>query len=143
MPKFSDEELLELHQQGLTDREIAQNLGVTQAAVNYRREKLGLENNYEPETFSNDELIKLHSQGYTDREISEALHVTQAAVNYRRGRLGLKSNYIREKAFLNLYKKGLIAEEMAEKLDVSLPAVLHMIEKYEIILEEAAIEAEI
>ena len=81
MPKFSDEELLELHQQGLTDREIAQNLGVTQAAVNYRREKLCLKNNYEPETFSNDELIKLHRQGYTDREISEDLHVTQAEVN--------------------------------------------------------------
>jgi len=143
MPKFSDEELLELHRQGLTDREIAERLRVTQAAVNYRRQKLGLENNYKPNTFSDDELRALHSQGLNDREISEALRVTQAAINYRRGKLGLQSNYIREKAFLHLYNQGLSAEKMVQKLNVPLPAVLHMIEKYEIVLEKAAAEIEI
>lgn len=142
MPKFSDEELLELHRQGLTDRRIAERLRVTQAAVNYRRQKLGLENNYERDTFSDDELLRLYNQGLNDREISEALRVTQAAINYRRGKRGLKSNYIREGAFLDLYRKGLSAEQMAQRLDVPLPAVLHMMEKYEIVPERAVAEAE-
>ena len=141
MPKFSDEELLELHQKGLTDRRIAERLRVTQAAVNYRREKLGLKNNYKRDTFSNDELLRLYTEGLNDQEISKALGVTQAAINYRRGKLGLKSNYIREKAFLGLYHQGFSAEEMAQRLDVQLPAVLHMIEKYEIVSEEAVAEA--
>ena len=41
MNKFSDGELLELYRQGLTNKEIAVRLGVTQAAVDYRLEKLG------------------------------------------------------------------------------------------------------
>lgn len=143
MPKFLDEELLELHQKGLTDKEIAEKLRVTQAAVNYRRQKLGLKNNYAPNTFSNDELLALHNQGLNDREISETLRVTQAAINYRRGRLGLQSNYIREKAFFDLYNQGLSAEEMAQELDTPLPAVLHMMKKYEIAPEKAAAEIEI
>jgi predicted transcriptional regulator len=140
MQKFSDEELIDLHQKGLTDREISEKLGVTQGAVNYRREKLRLKNNYTPETFSNNDLLKLYHQGLSDREIGKALGVTQAAVNYRRGRLGLKSNYIREKTFLDLYHKGLSAEDMAQKLGVNLCAVLHMMEKTAVALEEAAAE---
>lgn len=143
MRKFSDEALLELYQKGLTDKQISEVLDVTQAAVNYRREKLGLTNNYERKTFTDDELIALHNEGLTDREISEALGVTQAAINYRRGRLALKSNYVHEKAFLNLYKKGVSAEEIAQELDIPLPAVLHMMEKYEIVSEKAVAEAEL
>ncbi|KYK37618.1 MAG: hypothetical protein HXS46_18390 [Theionarchaea archaeon] len=143
MQKISNDELLELHQQGLTDREIAERLRVTQAAVNYRRQKLGLKNNYERNTFSDNQLRKLYNQGLNDREISEALRVTQAAVNYRRGRLGLPSNYIREKSFLILYRKGLSAEEIAQKLDAPLHVVLHMIDKCAVVSEKVAAEAEI
>jgi predicted transcriptional regulator len=142
MPMFSDEELLELHRRGLTDREISEELGVTQAAVNYRREKLGLKNNFKRDTFSDDKLLELYGRGLNDREISEALGVTQAAVNYRRGRLGLQSNYIRERGFLTVYKKGLPAEEIATELDAPLHAVIHMMEKYEVVPEKAAAEVE-
>lgn len=143
MRKFSDEELLELHRKGLTDKQIAEELDVTQAAVNYRREKLGLDNNYTPNSFSDDELIMLYTQGLTDREISEALGVTQAAINYRRGRLGLRSNYVRETVFLKLYEKGVAAEEMAQKLHVPLPAVTHLMEKYEVISEKGVSEVKV
>ncbi|MBU7032375.1 MAG: hypothetical protein HXS53_07570 [Theionarchaea archaeon] len=143
MRKFSDEELLELHQKGLTDKQISRVLDVTQAAVNYRREKLGLINNYKPNSFSDDELCELYNQGLTDREISEALGVTQAAINYRRGRLGLRSNYIHEKSFLTYYKKGLSAEEITQKLNVPLPAVIHLMNKYEFISEKAVSEARV
>lgn len=43
--KFSDEELLELYHQGLTNKEIAEELGVSQTAVHYRVGRLGLTNN--------------------------------------------------------------------------------------------------
>ncbi|MBU6996463.1 MAG: hypothetical protein HXS41_07690 [Theionarchaea archaeon] len=143
MRKFSDEELLEFHRKGLTDREISEKLGVTQAAVNYRREKLGLENNYKPITFSDQQLLTLYNQGLNDREISETLGVTQAAVNYRRGRLGLASNYIPERIFLTLYEKGLSSEEIAHELDAPLPAILHRMKKLEIVSEHGVAEAEV
>lgn len=143
MQKFSDEELLELHQKKLTDRQIGEMLDVTQAAVNYRREKLGLKNNYERDTFTDDQLLELYDQGLNDREVSKALGVTQAAVNYRRKRLELPSNYIREKAFLTLYHKGLSAEEIASELKAPLPAAIHMIEKHELVSEKPTAEAEI
>jgi predicted transcriptional regulator len=143
MRKFSDEELLDLHRKGLTDREISEKLGVTQAAVNYRREKLGLENNYQSTTFSDQQLLTLYNQGLNDREVSEALGVTQAAVNYRRGRLGLKSNYIPESAFSTLYEKGLSGEDIADSLNAPLPAVLHMMKRLEVVSEHGAAEAEV
>ncbi len=143
MQKFSDEELLELHQKKLTDRQIGEALDVTQAAVNYRREKLGLKNNYERNTFTDDQLLELYDQGLNDREISKALGVTQAAVNYRRKRLELPSNYIREKAFLSQYQKGLSAEEIASELKAPLRTVIHMMDKCELVSEESTAEADI
>lgn len=146
MRKFSDEELLELHQAGLTDRQISERFHVTQGAVNYRREKLGLTNNFERDTFTDAELLDLHRQGLTDREIGEALGFTQAAINYRRARLGLESNYIREKVFLTLYHRGLSLEEIASALKVPLAAVMHAAEKYvkyELAPEKGQTEAEV
>jgi DNA-binding NarL/FixJ family response regulator len=43
--KLSDHELLELYQQGLINKEIADRMGVAQSSVHYRLEKLGLKNN--------------------------------------------------------------------------------------------------
>jgi 5-bromo-4-chloroindolyl phosphate hydrolysis protein len=43
--KIKDRDLVSLHDKGLSDKEIAAILGVTQAAINYRRKKLGLKNN--------------------------------------------------------------------------------------------------
>lgn len=47
--KFTDEELIELYNEGLNDREIAEKLGVGRSTVNTRRRRLGLEPNYHRE----------------------------------------------------------------------------------------------
>ncbi|MBA7625357.1 hypothetical protein ES703_32786 [subsurface metagenome] len=39
---FTDQQLIELHEQGFNDREIAEKLGVGRRAVGYRRNRLGL-----------------------------------------------------------------------------------------------------
>ena len=45
--KFTDEQLIELHGQGLSDYEIAEKFGVTQSTVWHRRQKkLGLPANF-------------------------------------------------------------------------------------------------
>jgi Zn-dependent peptidase ImmA (M78 family) len=43
--KLSDDLIIALYDEGRNDREIAEELGVTAAAINYRREKLGLLSN--------------------------------------------------------------------------------------------------
>ena len=43
---FTDQQLIDLHEKGLNDREIGDRFGVTRSAVNYRRSRLGLESNY-------------------------------------------------------------------------------------------------
>jgi DNA-binding NarL/FixJ family response regulator len=120
---FSDDELLNLHRKGLTDAEIAEKLSVTQAAVNYRRVRLGLKNNYKRNTFTDDELLKYYHMGFSDKEISLRLGVTAAAVNYRRGRLGLASNVVAYEKYQELFASGLSDEEIAVRLKVSYAAV--------------------
>jgi predicted transcriptional regulator len=125
--KFSDEQLLELYDQGLTDREIAEGLGVSQAAVNYRRCKLGLKTNFKRTGVGDKIIAALCNEGLTDKEIASVLGVTQSTVNYRRERLGLKSNYVRTKFtdedFLRLYHEGLPDKEIASILQVTPAAV--------------------
>jgi len=93
--KFDDEILLDLHRQGLTDAQIAEELGVTQSAVNYRREKLGLKNNYRkhPTKIDPETILDLHSQGLTNSEIARKLHVSLPAIIHHTQRLGIQDNY--------------------------------------------------
>jgi len=68
MNKFSDEELLELYGQGLTNREIAHELNVSQAAVHYRLEKLGLANNCRSDQDADPEQVKMQKVTNSDPE---------------------------------------------------------------------------
>jgi DNA-binding NarL/FixJ family response regulator len=43
--KFQDDELILLHKEGLTDRELAKELNVTKTTIFHRRKKLGLQPN--------------------------------------------------------------------------------------------------
>ncbi|MGD2248725.1 MAG: helix-turn-helix domain-containing protein [Candidatus Methanofastidiosia archaeon] len=63
---FSDEKLLELYRQGLTDKEIADELGVAPPAVRHRLQKLGLKNNCHKKESTTPQQVKiLHSLGLT------------------------------------------------------------------------------
>lgn len=46
--KFTDEQLLALHAQGLTDRQIGEQVGASGSSVSSRRAKLGLSSNFDP-----------------------------------------------------------------------------------------------
>ena len=90
---FTDQQLIDLHEQGFNDREIGEKLGVTSQAVGYRRKRLGLKpirKHKIGRLFTDQQLIELHEQGFNDREVSEKLGVSGNAVCRRRKGLGLK-----------------------------------------------------
>ena len=93
--KIDDRTILDLHRKGLTNSEIAQRLQVTQAAVHYRIEKLGLENNYHKQVQKIDEtdILEMHKKGLTNSEIADILGVSPAAITYHSQRLGIQDNY--------------------------------------------------
>ena len=88
---FTDQQLIDLHEQGLVDREIAEKLGVHQTLVCTYRNRLGLKTNGSNRRFTDQQLIDLHKQGLIDREIGEKLGSSRALVGIHRKRLGLKT----------------------------------------------------
>ena len=93
--KFSDEELLELYHQGLTNREIAKKLGVSQPAVHYRIEKLGLTNNCHHDQDVNLQQVRiLHGMGLTSIGIALVLKTSAAVISQHIKELGLEDNCI-------------------------------------------------
>ena len=92
--KFSDGVLLELYQQGLTNKEIAHRLQVTQAAVHYRIEKLGLINNcHLLQTIDPQQVEILHGLGVTSIGIAILLKTNVQTVSHHLKELGLQDNY--------------------------------------------------
>jgi len=80
--KFSDKKLLELYSQGLTNREIALQLQVSQAAIHYRLQKLGLVNNcHEEQVINPEQVAQLHEKGLTNVGIALLLS-TNVTDNY-------------------------------------------------------------
>jgi len=57
---FTDQQLIDLHEKGLNDREIAEELGIPKTAINYRRRKLGLKAHDRKLQFADQQLIALH-----------------------------------------------------------------------------------
>ena len=95
MGKFSDKELLELYQQGLTNREIAHELNVSQASVHYRIEKLGLTNNCRKEQDVNLQQVRiLHGMGLTNVGIALVLKTSAAVISQHIKERGLEDNCI-------------------------------------------------
>ena len=83
-----------LYDKGLTDGEIAAEIGCTRTTVGKWRRKEGLALNVKPAFYANDreELKRLYKLGYTDRQIAEALHITKNTVTGWRHRRGLPVN---------------------------------------------------
>ncbi len=118
---FTDQQLIDLHAEGLIDREIADRLGVTvtRSMVSGRRRKLGIKR-VERSLFTDQQLIDLidlHA-GLSGREIGEKLGASQSLVNDRRRRLGIEkdSPRISRQRFLELYEEGLDDAGIAAKL---------------------------
>jgi transcriptional regulator len=96
MIKLTDYDVLLLYQQGLTNREIADKLQVTQPAVHYRLEKLGLRNNCHTfHKISQIHVRTLHRKGLTAIGIAVILKANARSVTTILKRMGLTDNYSR------------------------------------------------
>ena len=92
--KFSDDELLDLYRQGLTNRQIADNLQVSQPAVHYRLGRLGLINNCQKNQDVDVQQVQiLHGMGITNIGIALLLKVSVQSVLQLMKDIGLEDNY--------------------------------------------------
>jgi DNA-binding NarL/FixJ family response regulator len=92
--KFSDDELLELYRQGLTNRQIADRLQVSQPAVHYRLGRLGLINNCQKSQDVDVQQVQiLHGMGLTNIGIALLLKVSVQSVLQLMKDIGLEDNY--------------------------------------------------
>lgn len=106
MRKFSDGELLELYQQGLTNREIADRLQVTPPSVQYRLGKLGLVNNTCKESVDVQQVKILHGLGLTTVGIAFLLKSNVRVVSQCMKELALTENDCRLKKLISDKKEG-------------------------------------
>jgi predicted transcriptional regulator len=101
--KITDEELLALYNQGLTNRQIADHLHVSQAAVHYRIEKLELVNNYCTEESVDSEMVRLlHMKGLTTVGIALMLKTSVKIITDHLKELGLQDNCRRLREIVQL-----------------------------------------
>ncbi len=119
---FTDQQLIDLHAEGLLDQEIAERLGVARSTVSQRRRNLGIESSMP--RISRQRFLELYEMGLNDAEIAIVLGVTDSGVcNYRK-RQGLASNWegtplsFTDQQFLDLYEEGLNDPRIAEILGV-------------------------
>jgi len=89
---FTDQQLIELHKQGITDREIAEKLGTFQSTVRTHRIRIGLKAHSRRLLFTDQQLIELYEKGLNDLEIGEMLGTAQSTVRKHRNRIGLETN---------------------------------------------------
>ena len=94
MKKIKDEKLLGLYSQGLTNREIADRLQVTQPAVHYRLQKLGLQNNCRKDKVVDPEKVELlYRCGLTTVGMALLLETSVYVIAEHMRKMGLKDNY--------------------------------------------------
>ena len=132
--KFSDEEVLELWSQNLTDGEIAKLLGVERPSITIRRNKLGLKPNFIRRKYTDAEFLYWYNKKLNDFEIAEKLNVSRGSIEYKRQKLGLKPNFkcdkkwrkkiseskktFEDKKLIALHEKGLVDKEIAKELNI-------------------------
>jgi transposase len=114
----------ELYEEGMIDREIAEELGVSYAAISQWRRKIKLKAHGKTSLSKkeNKKRMKLYKEGKNDREIAKVVGVNNEAIyKWRRDR-DLPSNYYRKlseekhKRRLEYYNMGLTDAEIGEKV---------------------------
>jgi predicted transcriptional regulator len=92
--RIKDEKLLKLYSEGLTNREIADQLQVTQSAVHYRLQKLGFHNNCHKEQVIDPEKVQLlHDMGLTTAGIAFVLETSVQVITEHMKEMKLVDNY--------------------------------------------------
>lgn len=128
---ITDEQIINLYNQGLSDNKIAKKLGCYQSYISLRRRNLNLEPNYKrfdnSKKASDEEIIQLHEEGLNDAEIAIRLgYKSSSPIRRRRNRLNLKPNWypkgkkdIPYEKIRELHSKGFNDRQIAEKLECS------------------------
>lgn len=93
--KINDQELIELYNQGLMHKEIAQSLGYSVGYISQRLNKLGY-STYRKD--SRKEIERLHNKGLQDNEIAEILGCTRSNVTVLLNRMGYSNRRSQEKS---------------------------------------------
>ena len=132
--KIDLEKLKELYNKGLSDREMANNLGCSRKVVERRRTKLGLLPNcrQSPIWKHVDEIRRLFAEGKSGAEICNLFNVSSTTLAKLKQKRNIRSNYEMkltkadvEKA-LELAKNGLMDPEIAKQLNVSRGSILRL-----------------
>ena len=123
--KTSEQQFLELYNQGMKDSEISRTLGVSESSINSIRRKLNLPPN--GRTVISDELFfDLYYSGLSDKEISQKSGASNSQIRRRREKYNLPINKsisnarkVLEKYFEELYFLGKNDYEIAEILNTT------------------------
>lgn len=128
LTKAKRNRVLELIDQGKSNREIADEVGTSHSSVNsirqaYELKKLEVMDCNKREFKKANEIRTLYDKGLTDSEIAEELKIGKSTVYNWRILEDLPSNYKRKSVnsskLLELYEMGLTDSEIAEKLGKS------------------------
>ena len=150
--RFSKEEsdeqnkqIIELYNQGMPYREIAENLGISKGILQGRITKLislgklKRRPRIDPELL--EEIIKQYNGGISTKEMAINLNTTEAAVRYhilklrkagelkKRPRTTYKNTKPREQKVATMYNQGFSVKEIANNLEISESTIRRDIEK--------------
>ena len=123
---ISDEEFIELHNQGLTQSEICRQTGISAAQASRRCKKLNLDSkkntkaNYKK--IDKDKFLELYDLRTTDAEIARQFNCSESKVKTFRESLGLTKvdrKHFTDEEFLEVYNQNLSDKQIAEILNVS------------------------
>lgn len=133
--KIDDEAINRLNQQGLTIRQIAEQLDYAVSTVSQHLRKIKLNIPHANYKEIDEKIIELHKSGLTRNAIAEAIGVTGTTVNKHYQKLGLVPNKtVRKELHLDRMKKlvgqGLTMQMMSEKLSVDRKQIKEAILKH-------------
>ena len=121
---ISDEEFIELHNQGLTQSEICRQTGISAAQASRRCKKLNLKSNSKAnyKKIDKDKFLELYDLRTTDAEIARQFNCSESKVKTFRESLGLTKvdrKHFTDEEFLEVYNQNLSDKQIAEILNVS------------------------
>lgn len=120
IPPANHEKLLELYRQNMSDREIANELGIHYYKVTNWRKHNGLPGNVRRSKLDPEKALALHRQGLSDPEIARALGCCDYTILKWRTANGIPTNCpknkLDEEEAMRLYREGLTDPEIGDKL---------------------------
>jgi transcriptional regulator len=112
MKQIDDLKILNLHQQGLLNKEIAKNLGCSESTVTVRLNKMGIKNI----PVDKNKIEELHNSGLQDSEIAEILGCTRPNITHCLNKMGYtnRRSKINNIALRNKISESLIGRFVGE-----------------------------